>query len=167
MGVHDDAVAAAPPSEISEADMVGLMNSVLQESVPAMHGLGIRVVELRPGHAVGEAPMAGNSNHMGTMYAGTLFGLAEMLGGALFAVSFDYARFYPTVKDLQISYLRPTRTDVRAEATMGLATIEALKSELETASKVEFVLEAVLTDTTGEVVATTRGTYQIRAVRTA
>jgi len=166
MVVHD-ATMTTTPSEMTEAQLVELFNSVLQESVPAMHGLGIRVVELQPGRVLGAAPMAGNSNHLGTMYAGTLFGLAEMLGGALFAASFDFARFYPTVKDLQISYVRPTTTDVRAEASLDLATIESLKAELETASKVEFVLDAVLTDATGQVVATTNGLYQIRALRVA
>jgi acyl-coenzyme A thioesterase PaaI-like protein len=111
--------------------------------------------------------MEGNSNHLGTMYAGALFGLAEMLGGALFAVSFDYGRFYPTVKDLQIRFLRPATTDVRAEAGLDVAAIERLKVELETAGKVEFILDATLTDTAGQVVATSTGTYQVRTQRTA
>lgn len=166
MSAHDS-VLATKPSEMSEAELISLFNAVLRDSVPAMYGLGIRVAELQPGHVVGTAPMDGNANHLGSMYAGTLFGLAEMLGGALFAASFDIARFYPTVKDLKIDYVRPATTDVRAETKLDLESIEALKAELEVTGKVQFELDAELTDTTGQVVATTRGTYQIRALRTA
>jgi thioesterase domain-containing protein len=153
------------PADLDGDGMVALMNSVFEQSLPAMHGLGIRTVEMRPGWIAGHAPLAGNTNHVGTMYAGTLFSLAEMLGGALFGANFDHERFFPLVKDMQISYLRPATSDVRAEASLDLETIEGLKRDIEVLGKVEFVLEAVLTDTAGQVVATTRGIYQIRANR--
>jgi len=145
--------------------LAALLNSVIEQSIPAMHGLGIRAVQLDPGHVVGTAPLAGNGNHLGTMYAGTLFGLAEMLGGAMFGASFDIARFHPTVKDLKIRFRRPATSDVRAEAHLDAATLERLRAEAEEQGKAEFVLEARITDLAGEVVATTVGTYQVRANR--
>lgn len=146
-------------------DLSALMNAVIEQGVPPMHGLGIRVAELTPGRVVGAAPLAGNANHLGTMYAGTLFGLAEMLGGALFVASFDVVKFYPTVKDLQIHFRRPATSDVRAEASLDEARIARLKHEADANGKAEFELDALLTDTAGQVVATTRGTYQVRAHR--
>jgi len=153
----------AVPAELEGTDLTALMNTVIEHAVPPMHALGIRVVELRPGHVIGAAPLAGNANHLGTMYAGALFGLAEMLGGALFAASFDVHRFYPTVKDVQIRYRRPTTTDVRAEASLDADTIARLQREIEEHGKAEFELDATLTDEAGVVVATTHGIYQIRA----
>lgn len=146
-------------------ELVTLMNSVIEQGIPAMHGLGIRAALLEPGHVAGTAPMEGNANHLGTMYAGTLFGLAEMLGGAMFGASFDIERFYPVVKDLQIRFRRPATTDVRAETWLDLGAIDRLRAEAEEHGKAEFVLEATITDLSGEVVATTTGTYQIRANR--
>lgn len=160
---HPLIASGAVPQSRDGADLVGLMNLVIEHGVPPMHGLGIRVVELQPGHVVGAAPLEGNANHLGTMYAGTLFGLAEMLGGALFVASFDVDRFYPTVKDVQIRYRRPATSDVRAEANLEAGTLERLFAEAEEIGKAEFVLDATITDVAGEVVATTQGTYQVRA----
>lgn len=152
-------------ARMNEAEAIGLaelINAGMEHAVPSMYQLGIRVLDIRPGRAVATVPLEGNVNHFGSMYAGALFGAAEMLGGALFFPSFDAARFYPTVKDLQIRYRRPAKTDVRALAELDAATLAHMQHELDTAGKTEFVLDAVLTDTKGEVVATTRGTYQIR-----
>lgn len=146
-------------------ELVTLMNSVIEQAIPAMHGLGIRAMRLEPGHVIGTAPMEGNSNHLGTMYAGTLFGLAEMLGGAMFGASFDIDRFHPVVKDLHIRFRRPATTDIRAEARLDLATIDRLRAEAEEHGRAEFVLEARITDQAGELVATTTGTYQVRSNR--
>jgi len=148
---------------VATDDPVALMNAVIEHVVPAMHQLGIRVVESHGGRAVGVAPMAGNGNHLGTMYAGTLFSLAEMLGGALFLANFDMSLFHVTVKDVQIRYRRPARSDVRAEAMLDTATIEWLRREADACGKADFSLDAVITDADGEVVATTQGTYQLRA----
>ena len=81
-------------------------------TVPILEAMGIRIVEARPGFAAAELPPEPNVNHFGVTYAGSLFSVAEMLGGVLSLVCFE--------------------------------------------------LEAVLTDASGEVVATTVGTYQIR-----
>jgi thioesterase domain-containing protein len=159
--VNDAATEWGPRGD--EAGLPDRMNAAMWQACPRMHELGIRVVELRAGFVVGAVPLAGNRNHLGTMYAGALFGVAEMLGGALWLPSFDPERFYPTVKDLQIRYRRPATTDVRAQAQLDTATIDRMRRDTEARGKTEFVLDAVLTDTAAEVVATTRGIYQIRA----
>lgn len=131
--------------------------------VPRMGEMGFEVTALAPGWVVAEVGMEGNANHLGTMYAGALFGVAELLGGVICYPSFDLARFYPTVKSLTIDYRRPATTRVRAEATLTEAAIEDIRVLAETTGKAEYVLDAVITDATGTVVATTRGTYQLRA----
>lgn len=160
-----DTTSLRAGAEHQSDQLVALLNSVIEQSIPAMHGLGIRAEHLEPGHVVGSAPLEGNTNHLGTMYAGTLFGLAEMLGGAMFGASFDIARFHPTVKDLQIRFRRPATSDIRAEASLDVSTLTGLRAEAEENGKAEFVLEARITDVAGEVVATTTATYQVRANR--
>jgi thioesterase domain-containing protein len=154
-------MSSVSPADLSE--LAEFINTGMEYAVPAMYQLGIRVLEVRPGYAVVTVPLAGNVNHFGGMYAGALFGAAELLGGALFFPSFDAARFYPTVKDLQIRYRRPATTDVRAQAELDASTIARMQHEVGTVGKTEFALDAVLTDTARRVVATTRGTYQIRS----
>ncbi len=119
-------------------------------------------MEVRDGFIAGAAPLEGNLNHQGSMYAGTLFGLGEALGAVVFAANFDLSRFTATVKDVQIRYRRPAMTDVRAEASLDASTVARIKREADTVGKAEFVLDAELKDTAGVVVATTHGTYQVR-----
>ncbi|OLR89642.1 PaaI family thioesterase [Actinokineospora bangkokensis] len=137
-------------------------NEGLAQLIPVAHRMGVAAVELRPGLAVCRVPLEGNGNHLGTMYAGVLFTVAEVLGGALCLPSFDTGRFYPVVRDLKVDFRRPARSDVLARAELDQATIARVAAEAEEHGKAPFTLEAVLTDTGGTVVATTVGSYQLR-----
>lgn len=139
-----------------------LANLAIQSTIPVAHRMGVTFLEVRPGHVVAEVPADGNTNHIGTMYAGVLFTVAEVLGGGMALATFDSAEYYPIVKDLQIRFRRPARTPVRAATSLDEAAIAAATSEAAANGKADFVLEAELTDTDGVVVATTHGVYQLR-----
>jgi thioesterase domain-containing protein len=135
-------------------------------SVPILEAMGIRVVEARPGFASAELPPEPNVNHFGVTYAGSLFSVAEMLGGVLTLVTFDLegelAGFVPLVKESTIRFRRPAQGVVRASASLADEEVARVRSDALASGKGEFVLEAVLTDAQGEVVASTLGTYQVR-----
>jgi hypothetical protein len=57
----------------------------------------------------------GNGNHVNTMYAGALFTLGEFAGGILHLVTFDYMKFFPIVKEVNIRFHRPALTNVVME----------------------------------------------------
>jgi thioesterase domain-containing protein len=152
------------PADVDPAGLATALNALFESRIPAMYQLGIRIVELREGFVAGVAPLAGNLNYQGSMYAGTLFGLGEALGGGVFFANFDLARFTGTVKDMQIRYRRPAMTDVRAETSLDATTIERIKREADTVGKAEFALDAELTNVAGDVVAITHGTYQVRTI---
>jgi len=137
-------------------------NEVIEQLLPRVHQMGIRILELEAGHVRASAPFDGNTNHLGTMYAGTLFALAEVLGGALIAPSFDLSEVYPVVKDLQIKFRRPARGDVTAACSLDAETIEQLRTEVQAKGKAQFVLTVEIIDTENELVVTTEGTYQLR-----
>jgi thioesterase domain-containing protein len=136
---------------------------VIEAILPHVDRMGIRVVELRPGYVEAHAPMDGNGNHLGTMYAGTLFAIAEMLGGAIALASFDGTKVYPVVKDLRISYRRPARTGVTARASMTEAQIAEIAATVDANGRAPFSLVAQLFDDDGDLVAETDGNYQLRA----
>ncbi|WP_149359653.1 PaaI family thioesterase [Lolliginicoccus suaedae] len=144
------------------ADMI---NGTLELVIPIAHTMGVEAVEVRRGFAATTVPAEGNGNHFGVMYSGVLFTVAEILGGAIAVASFDNSRFYPLVKDLQITFKRPAKTEVRAEASLDDAEIERIAEQAAADGKSDFVLDATITDTGGTVVATTRGLYQLRAHR--
>ena len=108
-------------------------------------------------------PGSGNENHIGSMYAGALFTLAEIPGGALFLTSFDSARFYPIVKEMTLRFRRPAKGDIRVEARLDAERIRQLEAEAGERGKAEYSLELQLTDEQGEVVAESTALYQLRS----
>jgi thioesterase domain-containing protein len=135
-------------------------------SVPILEAMGIRLVEARPGRAVAELPPEPNVNHFGVTYAGSLFSVAEMLGGVLSLATFDFegelAGCVPLVKESTIRFRRPALGVVRATAELSEDEVARVRTDALATGKGEFLLEATLTDAQGQVVATTVGTYQVR-----
>lgn len=132
--------------------------------VPFAERTGIRVVEAERGRVRLMMPLEPNVNHVGTMYAGALFTLAEIPGGTLWVTTFDIRRFYPIVKDLQITFLKPAVTDIYTEVSMTESEAERLSSEAEADGKVDYSWESELVDTNGVVVARTQNVYQLRSM---
>jgi acyl-coenzyme A thioesterase PaaI-like protein len=133
-----------------------------EEQIAFVKRSQLKAEVLEPGFVRLCMPLAGNQNHIGSMYAGALFTLAEIPGGALFLTSFDTQRFYPIIKEMNLRFRRPATGDIRVEARLEPAEIERLQAEAAETGKAEYVLELALTDNTGEVVAQSRGLYQLR-----
>lgn len=140
-----------------------VVNGALEYTIPIAHKMGVEAVEVRPGYAASKVPVEGNGNHFGVMYAGVLFTVAEILGGALAIASFDTAKYFPLVKDLHIFFRKPAATDVTAAATLSEEEIARITAEADAKGKSDFTLKAVVTDANGVVVAETEGLYQLRA----
>lgn len=147
---------------MSEALEMG--NAALEHTIPAVFAMGVRFTDVGPGYAVAEVPFDGNGNHFGTMYAGVLFTVGEVLGGALSMATFDMSTYVPLVKSMTIDFLKPARSKVRASTSLDEATIEQLKATADAHGKAEFPLVAELHDEDGVLVGRTTGNYQIRLV---
>ena len=133
-----------------------------EDKIAFVKRMNLKAEVLEPGFVRLRVPLAGNENHIGSMYAGALFTLAEIPGGALFLTSFDASKFYPIVKEMNLRFRRPATGDIVVEARMSAEEIERLQSEAQANGKAEYVLELQLTDGSGEVVALSRGIYQLR-----
>jgi len=144
--------------ELSKEDI----RDLLESKVAFIERTGVKALILEKGRIKLSAPLAGNENHIGTMYAGALFTLAEVPGGALFLTSFDVTRFYPVVKEMKIRFRRPAATDVTIEMLMAEEEVGRIQEEAEESGKSEFVLTGEVKDEKGEVVAISEGVYQIR-----
>ena len=133
-----------------------------EDKIAFVKRMNLKAEVLEPGFVRLRVPLAGNENHIGSMYAGALFTLAEIPGGALFLTSFDARKFYPIVKEMNLRFRRPATGDIVVEARLSAEEIERLQSEAQANGKAEYVLELQLTDGSGEVVALSRGIYQLR-----
>ncbi len=146
----------------STQDLAATVNAGLAELIPAAHAMGVRFVELRPGHVSAEVPFEGNGNHFGAIYAGVIFTVAEVLGGGIHFATFDASTHYPLVRGLNIEFLAIGNSKLTATATMSDEEIARIKAEATPDAKVAFVFEAEVTREDGTVVARTKGDYQLR-----
>jgi acyl-coenzyme A thioesterase PaaI-like protein len=143
--------------------LIATMNGALETTIPIAHKMGIRVVEARRGYAAATVPAEGNGNHFGVIYAGVQFTVAEILGGIIALSTFDTARYFPLVKNVDIKFVGMARSELRAETALDDETITRVEAEAAEKGKADFTLEAVVTDADGQTVSSTRGLYQLRA----
>jgi acyl-coenzyme A thioesterase PaaI-like protein len=144
--------------------LVEMMNAALGSTIPIAHNMGVRVVEARPGFAATVVPVEGNGNHFGVIYAGVQFTVAEILGGIISLSTFDSSKYFPLVKNIDISFVAMAKSELRAEASLDDDTIARIEAEAAERGKADFTLESTVTDADGKTVATTRGLYQLRAI---
>jgi acyl-coenzyme A thioesterase PaaI-like protein len=110
-------------------------------------------------------PKEPNLNHIGTIYAGSLFSLADYAGGVLFYASFDGRKYYPLLKEVAIAFKKPATTDITVEATMPSAKAEQLKNLTDEAGKADWTLDLELKDEKGEVCCIVHGIFQMRKIQ--
>lgn len=144
--------------------LVVVMNGAIESTIPIAHKMGVKVVEARPGFAATTVPAEGNGNHFGVIYAGVQFTVAEILGGIIALSTFDSAKYFPLVKNVDIKFVGMARSELRAQASLDDETIARVEAEAAERGKADFTLDAVVTDADGQTVATTRGLYQLRAL---
>ena len=130
--------------------------------IPAIKRTGIRMLEMRERYAKLLMPMEGNSNHVGIMYAGSIFSLGEITGGVIAGCSVDFTKYVPIVKDVSIRYRRPALTDVTVEVSMTAEDVKKIVAEAEEKGKADFPLSLEIKDMNNEVVSLVSGTWQIR-----
>jgi thioesterase domain-containing protein len=139
------------------------VRELVEKKIAFVERMGLKVLELMPGSVKLMAPLRGNENHIGSMYAGALFTLAEIPGGALILVTFDPTRCYPLIKELTIKFLRPAGSDIFTEISISQEEVDRITGEISAKGRAEFVLHGELKDEAGTVVAVSRGLYQIRS----
>lgn len=144
-----------------QPDLAALTDGV-RHLIPVMAAMELSVVDARRGHAAAKIPAAPNVNHFGSIYAGSLFTVAEMLGGVLGLNTFDLEGFVPIVKGMEIRFLKPATTGVRATTSLSEEEIARVESEARATGRAEFRLTAEVTDEAGVVVAATEGVFQMR-----
>lgn len=137
----------------------------LETGIKFVANCGLKVVELRRGYVKCLVPFAGNGNHIGTMYAGALFTVAEIPGGALFLSSFDMTRYAPIVKEMNLRFIKPAKSDVTIEVALSDERIAEISAAADAQGKAEFTLDGEIKTADGTVAAISHGIYQIRSLQ--
>jgi len=135
---------------------------IIEKTIPIVEKMGVKVVLFKPNRAKLMLPLALNINHIGCIYAGSLFTLGEMAGGAIFHASFDSSIFFPIVKQLSIRFRKMALTDVTVEVILPEDEADRLKTAAKADGKADFDLSLEIKDANDEVCSILNGTWQIR-----
>ena len=131
--------------------------------IPILHSMGVSIEEVNPDGVVTKVPHKGNTNHLGTIYAGVIFSLAEFTGVPLMEPkmgSFD--KIIYLMKEMSIRYRRPATTDLTVTVNFTDEDATFCKEALKNEGKVDFMIEMEVKDATGEVVALSKNLYHLR-----
>lgn len=134
----------------------------VEEKISFVKRCGLKLLSADNGSVTCVMPAKGNENHLGAMYAGALFTLAEIPGGALWLANFDIAKCYPILKSFHIDYLKPALGDISFTVSLSPEQISEFQETCAAQGKVEFQLQGELKDQNGQTVAISTGTYQLR-----
>ena len=147
---------------MSDDSLLDQLRPALQEGFPFLSKMGLQLDAIEPGYCKMTAPLEPNVNHIGTMYAGALFTLAEVPGGAIFLSTFDATSYYPIVRGMDIRFLKMATTDISVEVRISQSEVDRIQVEAAEHGKANYSWACELTDTDGVVVATTTNDYQLR-----
>lgn len=147
-------------------DTLSTFKDIIEGGIGFVKRAGLEVVELAPRHVKLKVALEGNVNHVGMMYAGALFTLAEIPGGAIFLSTWGMEKFYPVIKAMNIRFRRPTTTDATITIDLTEEEVAKITREAEEKGKADFVLIGNILDAKGEVVAVSESTYQMRRLGT-
>lgn len=161
-------------SSASEETMIGrfkqqglmkLLTAYVGKAIPFSTRNHFRVLACAPGYVKAEIALKPNINHFNAMYAGALFTVAELPGGILTLVNMD-DRLFPILTDFTMQFKKPAKSDVTVEFRLSAAELKRIEKEAFETGKSEFSLTGELKDKEGNIVATSRGDYQVRPKRT-
>lgn len=86
----------------------------LHKQIPLTRAMGVRVVANdEHGFAI-EAPVASNSNHLGTAFGGSINAVATLAAYGLLWLELDDPAIHVVVAESSIRFLQPVRTMIRA-----------------------------------------------------
>lgn len=139
----------------------GLLNELVGLAVPFARRNRFEIEVLASGYLRARIPLKGNRNHIGTLYAGAQFLLAEIPGGVMAIVEFGTG-YFPVLKELTMTYLQPAKSDVTVEFRLSAEEVADILARAEADGKADFTLEGELKDKYGDVVARSHGLYQLR-----
>lgn len=130
----------------------------LHREIPLTRAMGVRVLAHEECFAV-EAPVALNSNHLGTGFGGSIHSIATIAGYLFLWDQVRDQRAHLVIGESTIRFLRPVRETIRAICSMPAAgDLGAFKSTLRSEGTARLPLE-VRVEEDGLVAAQFRATF--------
>jgi acyl-coenzyme A thioesterase PaaI-like protein len=132
-----------------------MLRQQLQTSVPYAAHTGVDVVEIGAGVARTQlAQRSETENHIASQHAGAMFTLGEAASGAAMAGAFlaQIANLRPVAANAQIRYVKVAKGLLTANAKVA-GDVADLMAQLGADGKVQFGVDVVISDDSGDAVA--------------
>jgi len=134
-------------------------NDEVMKLNPMLSQMNMTFIETSANRYVVELPLESSTNHVGTVYAGALFTLAEFPFGMMFMQRFGMENIYPVVGNMEIRFTAPAMTDTRVTLEVSDERWNEIEEQTLSKGKYKIILPIELKDTNGTVVAKTEATY--------
>ena len=110
---------------------VNEIQQLINEKVPAAGFFGLEVEDVEEGHVRLRMPFARPAeNHLGIVYAGAIFSLAEIAGGVVMLSVFDTSEVTLIIRRLEIDFVRPSRRDLFCNVQLPEALVDEARANI-------------------------------------
>ncbi len=138
------------------------MKPLIEETIPWVRDSGVKAERLEERHIVLRLPREHHLNHVGIVYAGSLFTLMELAGAALFGCTYPFGQYIPINKEMSIKFLKMGTTDILCDLSISKEKAAEMIKPIDEKGKGEWILEMECKDTNGNVVSTSVCHYYIK-----
>ncbi len=90
------------------------LEKYLYSAIPLVTHMQVRVLELNTTHLILGAPLAPNSNHIGTGFGGSLQGLATLAGWGMVWLLLEKLNAHIVIQENHMRFLAPVQADFTA-----------------------------------------------------
>jgi len=127
--------------------------------------MGLKVLVESPNMLKIAMPREGNANHLGGVYAGAIFTLAEFPFGMMCINKFGMSEIVPVVGEITIRFLAPAIGDLTVELSVTDEEWDEIERETKAHGKFKIIKEIEVKDAQGKVNAVLKAIYFTLAVR--
>lgn len=139
-----------------------VLKPMLEETIPWVKDSGLTAELLEQRHIVLRLPKDRHLNHVGIVYAGSLFMLMEIAGAALFGCTYSIGQYIPINKEMNVKFLKMGTTDILCDLSISEEKAAEMIQPIDEKGKGEWILEMDCRDTEGNVIATSVCHYYIK-----
>lgn len=134
------------------------------EKIATLKHMGLKVLEESPNTLKVEMPYEGNSNHLGGVYAGAIFTLAEFPFGVMCINKFDMKNIVPVVGEVTIRFIAPSNGSLTVEVNVSDDQWAEIERETKAKGKFKLIKEIEVRDQQGKLISVAKATYFTLAV---
>ncbi len=127
--------------------------------IETLQHMGLEVLEHTPNRLRVKMPLEGNRNHLGGMYAGAIFTLAEFPFGLMFAAKFGLDEMVPVIGQMSIRYQAPATGPLFVDVKVTDEEWDSIQQQTREKGKLKLEREVEIRDEQGNLNSLVQGTY--------